>query len=159
MECPCLFGKDETAWTGRLVRSAGAASTTRIPAPVQETAPGYARPAQNPTQSPSSLSMHGIALKYFVEVAQEGSLSAASRHLHVAVSAISRQIAALEEEVGAPLFERAARGMVLSEAGRLLLAHARRTLMESAAVLQQIASLQEAPRDALGKVIVTFGVE
>ncbi|MBV6305922.1 LysR family transcriptional regulator [Candidimonas humi] len=93
--------------------------------------------------------MHGIALKYFVEVAQEGSLSAASRHLHVAVSAISRQIAALEEEVGAPLFERAARGMVLSEAGRLLLAHARRTLMESAAVLQQIASLQEAPRDEI----------
>jgi len=93
--------------------------------------------------------MHGIALKYFVEVAQAGSLSAASRQLHVAVSAISRQIAALEAEVGAPLFERAARGMVLSEAGQLLLAHARRTLMESAAVLHQIAGLQEAPRDEI----------
>lgn len=93
--------------------------------------------------------MHGIALKYFVEVAQAGSLSAASRQLHVAVSAISRQIAALEDEVGAPLFERAARGMVLSEAGQLLLAHARRTLMESAAVLHQIAGLQEAPRDEI----------
>ena len=37
--------------------------------------------------------MHGIALRYFVEVAQAGSLSGASERLHVAVSAISRQIA------------------------------------------------------------------
>ncbi|WZB74386.1 LysR family transcriptional regulator [Achromobacter insuavis] len=51
--------------------------------------------------------MHGIALRYFVEVAQAGSLSGASERLHVAVSAISRQIAKLEEEAGAPLFERA----------------------------------------------------
>lgn len=93
--------------------------------------------------------MHGIALKYFVEVAQAGSLSAASRQLHVAVSAISRQIASLEEEVGTPLFERAPRGMALSEAGHLLLAHARRTLIESATVLQQISDLQEAPRDEI----------
>ena len=41
--------------------------------------------------------MHGIALRYFVEVAQAGSLSGASERLHVAVSAISRQIAKLEE--------------------------------------------------------------
>ena len=51
--------------------------------------------------------MHGIALRYFVEVAQAGSLSGASERLHVAVSAISRQIAKLEEQAGAPLFERA----------------------------------------------------
>src|SRR5690606_24310117 len=94
-------------------------------------------------------SMHGIALKYFVEVAQAGSLSGASRRLHVAVSAISRQIARLEEEVGAPLFERAPRGMVLSAAGRLLLAHARRTQMESDEVLRQIAGLQGAPHDEI----------
>ena len=56
--------------------------------------------------------MHGIALRYFVEVAQAGSLSGASERLHVAVSAISRQIAKLEEEEGAPLLERDARGMV-----------------------------------------------
>ncbi|TEA79166.1 LysR family transcriptional regulator [Allopusillimonas ginsengisoli] len=93
--------------------------------------------------------MHGIALKYFVEVAQAGSLSAASRQLHVAVSAISRQIAGLEEEIGTPLFERAPRGMVLSEAGQLLLAHARRTIMESASVLHQISNLQQTPQDEI----------
>ena len=93
--------------------------------------------------------MHGIALRYFVEVAQAGSLSGASERLHVAVSAISRQIAKLEEEAGAPLFERAARGMVLSEAGRLLLAHARRTLLESDSVLQEIAALKGMARNEI----------
>lgn len=93
--------------------------------------------------------MHGIALKYFVAVAQAGSLSGASKLLHVAVSAISRQIAGLEEEVGSPLFDRAPRGMVLSEAGRLLLAHARRTQLEADEVLRQIAGLQGAPHDEI----------
>lgn len=93
--------------------------------------------------------MHGIALRYFVEVAQAGSLSGASERLHVAVSAISRQIAKLEEEAGAPLFERAARGMLLSEAGRLLLAHARRTLLESDSVLQEIAALKGMARNEI----------
>lgn len=93
--------------------------------------------------------MHGIALKYFVEVAHAGSLSGASKRLHVAVSAISRQIAGLEEEVGSSLFDRAPRGMVLSEAGRLLLAHARRTQLEADEVLRQIAGLQGAPDDEI----------
>ena len=64
-------------------------------------------------------------------------------------SAISRQIAKLEEEAGAPLFERAARGMVLSEAGRLLLTHARRTLLESDSVLQEIAALKGMARNEI----------
>ncbi|HKU01175.1 MAG TPA: LysR family transcriptional regulator, partial [Paraburkholderia sp.] len=44
--------------------------------------------------------LHGIALRYFVEVARTGSLAAASENLHVAVSAISRQISKLEQDVG-----------------------------------------------------------
>ena len=59
--------------------------------------------------------LHGLALRYFVEVARTGSISDASARLHVAVSAISRQIAKLENETGAPLFERRPRGMALSE--------------------------------------------
>lgn len=88
--------------------------------------------------------MYGVALKYFVEVAATGSLSAASERLFVAVSAISRQISKLEAQVGSPLFERAPRGMVLSEAGQMLLAHTRRTLLESEAVLHEIACLKGA---------------
>jgi len=93
--------------------------------------------------------LHGIAFKYFLEVAQTGSLSGASQRLHVAVSAISRQIAHLEEEVGAPLFARAPRGMVLSPAGKLLLAHARRMQLESEDVLKEIAALQGERQDRI----------
>jgi DNA-binding transcriptional LysR family regulator len=100
--------------------------------------------------------MHGIALKYFAEVAASGSLSAASERLFVAVSAISRQIAKLEAEVGTPLFKRMARGMVLSEAGELLLAHARRALLESEAVLQDIAALKGGPSGNI-RVVATEG--
>ncbi|CAM3390512.1 HTH lysR-type domain-containing protein [Bordetella sputigena] len=100
--------------------------------------------------------MHGVALKYFAEVAAAGSLSAASERLYVAVSAISRQIAKLEAEVGAPLFKRVARGMVLSEAGELLLVHARRTLLEADAVLQDISDLKGAPSGTI-RVVASDG--
>jgi DNA-binding transcriptional LysR family regulator len=96
--------------------------------------------------------LHGIALRYFVEVARTGSLAASSENLHVAVSAISRQIAKLEQEVGTPLFERMPRGMVLTEAGELLAQHARRALMDGDAVLNEISEAH-----ALGSGIVRVG--
>lgn len=85
--------------------------------------------------------MHSTALRYFLEVARSGSLSKASERLFVAVSALSRQIAKLEDEVGAPLFERRPRGMVLSEAGRLLAAHAHRSILEQERVTGEIRGL------------------
>ncbi|WP_322029448.1 LysR family transcriptional regulator [Paraburkholderia sp. J76] len=86
--------------------------------------------------------MHGTALRYFLAVAQTGSLSGASGEIHVTISAISRKISALEAEVGTRLFERASHGMRLTAAGQILLAHARRTVLESDAVLNQIAALR-----------------
>ena len=100
--------------------------------------------------------LHGIALRYFVEVARTGSLAAASENLHVAVSAISRQISKLEEDVGAPLFERLPRGMVLTESGELLAEHARRTLLEAEAVLGEI-SASEASGGRLVRIGCTEG--
>jgi DNA-binding transcriptional LysR family regulator len=100
--------------------------------------------------------LHGIALRYFVEVARSGSLAAASQALHVAVSAISRQISKLEEDVGAPLFERLQRGMVLTEAGELLAEHARRTLLEADKVLGEI-SAGEAQGGRLVRIACTEG--
>ncbi|MFD1560030.1 LysR family transcriptional regulator [Paraburkholderia silviterrae] len=96
--------------------------------------------------------LHGIALRYFVEVARTGSLAAASENLHVAVSAISRQITKLEEDVGTALFERMPRGMVLTESGERLAEHARRALLEGDAVLAEIATAK-----ALGRGIVRIG--
>lgn len=86
--------------------------------------------------------MHSLASRYFYEVATSGSLSAASASLHVAVSAISRQISTLEDEVGTALFVRSARGMALTDAGELLLRHVRRSQLETEAVMQSIASLK-----------------
>jgi DNA-binding transcriptional LysR family regulator len=92
------------------------------------------------------LDMDNTALRYFLEVARCGSLSKASERLYVAVSALSRQIAKLEEELGTPLFERHPRGMVLGEAGRLLAAHARRSLLETDRVVGEIRGLNEGGR-------------
>ncbi|MBW0446541.1 LysR family transcriptional regulator [bacterium M00.F.Ca.ET.228.01.1.1] len=78
------------------------------------------------------------SLYYFSVVAQTGSLTSATEKLGLTVSALSRHIAKLEGDIGVPLFERHARGMVLSHAGRLLFRHAQRTLADAQAVFDEI---------------------
>ena len=73
----------------------------------------------------TSVPLLGVGARYFLEVAQSGSVSRAAERLHVAASAVSRQVAKLEDEVGCRLFERRARGMALSEAGERLATHLR----------------------------------
>lgn len=63
------------------------------------------------------------ALRYFAEVARFGSLRHAAEVFDIAPSAISRQIAQLEEYLGAALFKRSTRGMALTDAGLELLEH------------------------------------
>src|SRR6201987_1735475 len=70
---------------------------------------------------PRSASMDFRQLKTFSCVAELGSLSKASDTLRIAQPALSRQIKLLEHELRAELFTRNGRGMVLTEAGRLLL--------------------------------------
>ncbi len=86
--------------------------------------------------------LQDTALRYFLEVAQRGSLTEASSRLHVAASALSRQIAGLETQLGVPLFERHPRGMVLTAAGEVLAAHARRTGLDAERALDEIDALQ-----------------
>jgi LysR family transcriptional regulator, hca operon transcriptional activator len=70
-------------------------------------------------------------LRYFVAVAEEGSLTnAAERRLHTAQPSLSRQIHDLELEVGTALLERKARGIELTAAGRVFLDHARLALLQ-----------------------------
>jgi DNA-binding transcriptional LysR family regulator len=63
-------------------------------------------------------------LEIFREVANQGSISGAARRLAYSQSAVSRQVSALEADVGVRLFDRRARGVQLTEHGRCLLAHA-----------------------------------
>ena len=86
--------------------------------------------------------LQDTALRYFLEVARSGSLTEASTRLHVAASALSRQIAGLESQLGTPLFERHPRGMVLTASGEILAAHARRTHLDAERALGEINALQ-----------------
>jgi DNA-binding transcriptional LysR family regulator len=69
-------------------------------------------------------------LRVLRQVARSGSLSAAAEALSYTPSAVSQQVATLEREAGATLVERGARGVRLTEAGRVLVAHAERILTE-----------------------------
>ncbi|HEY6255967.1 MAG TPA: LysR family transcriptional regulator [Xanthobacteraceae bacterium] len=83
-------------------------------------------------------------LRYFIAVAEEGSLThAAERRLHTAQPSLSRQIRDLELEVGVSLLERGARGIGLTAAGRVFLDHARLALL-------QVEAAGEAARRAAG---------
>jgi len=87
---------------------------------------------------PSLLSM---PMRYFMEVAQAGSVNQAAARLFVAASAVSRQIAKLEDGLGTPLFERNRQGMVLTEAGHRLAGHLRNALLDADHVLNEVRSL------------------
>lgn len=96
-------------------------------------------------------------IRYFLAVVQCGSLSAASEQLFVAVSAISRQIQRLETQVGVPLFERHARGMVLNEAGEIFAHHVRKSQLDMEYALAEIKGLK-AIRRSLIRIACTDGM-
>jgi LysR family transcriptional regulator, hca operon transcriptional activator len=75
-------------------------------------------------------------LRYFVAVAETGSLTvAAEQRLHTSQPSLSRQIRDLEDQVGCELFTRGARGMELTTAGRAFLDHARLALSQADAAV------------------------
>ena len=59
-------------------------------------------------------------MQYYLAVVREGTISAAAEALHVAQPSLSRQMKELEEELGAPLFERGNRKITLTEEGMIL---------------------------------------
>lgn len=76
------------------------------------------------------------------EVAVHGSITAAADALGYTTSAVSQQIAKLEKEAGQPLLERHARGVVLTEAGRAVVRHAERILVELQAADAELAEIR-----------------
>jgi DNA-binding transcriptional LysR family regulator len=74
-------------------------------------------------------------LQYFVAVAEEQHVTRAAERLRVSQPPLSRQIQALEEELGQPLFERRGRGIALTEFGRYFATKANAILAHVATVV------------------------
>lgn len=84
--------------------------------------------------------IHSSFLKYFDEVCKCGSIRKAASNLHIASSAVNRQILKIEDELQVKLFERSHEGIKLTEAGELLSAHISRTLNDADRTLKEILS-------------------
>jgi len=80
-------------------------------------------------------------LKAFVEVAELGNFTRAAERLHLAQPSLSRQITALEQDLGTELLHRARRGSTLTVAGESLLPLARRMLADADSVRRELAEL------------------
>jgi LysR family transcriptional regulator, hca operon transcriptional activator len=95
-------------------------------------------------------------LRYFVAVAEAGSLTvAAGEKLHTAQPSLSRQIRDLEYEVGVPLLNRSVHGIELTAAGRAFLDHARLALTQAAAAAEAArrAAQPDKPTFAMGFLV------
>lgn len=89
-------------------------------------------------------------VRAFVSVVDCGSISAAARRLRVSQPPLSRSLRALEEELGERLFERSARGVELTEAGRRFLPHAQR-ILDAIAEATRRTRPPAAPREGPGR--------
>ena len=94
-------------------------------------------------------------LRYFIAVAEHANISLAAQAVHIAQPALSRQMKALEEEVGALLMERTGRGVKLTDAGEQLLRDARK-LLEDAESAKQRA--ERAGRGEIGHLSIAVPV-
>ncbi|MCJ2011425.1 LysR family transcriptional regulator [Methylobacterium sp. J-076] len=86
--------------------------------------------------------MNDRALRYFLAVVRAGSVRTAAEGLNVAASAVSRQIIELEAQVGEILLERLPRGVIPTEAGRMVAEHAQRQADEAALLEDRLKRLR-----------------
>ncbi|MFA7431325.1 MAG: LysR family transcriptional regulator [Rhodospirillaceae bacterium] len=103
-------------------------------------------------------SLSGMAV--FVRVVEEESFSAAARVLGLSKSAVSKQVAALEERLGARLLNRTTRRLALTDAGTAFFERAQRILADAEEAEAAVTQLSTAPRGVLRvNAPVTFGVQ
>jgi DNA-binding transcriptional LysR family regulator len=96
-------------------------------------------------------------LKVFHAAAEAGSFTHAGEHLGLSQSAVSRQVSALEQELGVALFHRHARGLILTEQGDLLFRTAHDVFMKLEAARAKLTDSKERPNGEL-KVTTTAGM-
>lgn len=108
------------------------------------------------TAAPSS-SMDWDKLKVFHAAAEAGSFTHAGERLGLSQSAVSRQVSALEQELGVSLFHRHARGLILTEQGELLYRTAHEVFMKLEAARTKLTDSRERPNGEL-KISTTPGI-
>lgn len=101
--------------------------------------------------------LHSRKLQYIDEIARCGSIRKAAGRLNVASSAINRQVLALEEELGTPLFERMPRGLRLTAAGELCVEHIRDVIKNYERLETRIRGLKQ-PQAGNVSLVTTVGL-
>lgn len=96
-------------------------------------------------------------LRVFHAAAEAGSFTHAAETLKLSQSAISRQVSALEQDVGVPLFHRHARGLVLTEQGEMLFRTAHDVLMKLENIKTRLTETKDRPSGVL-RVTTTVGL-
>lgn len=82
------------------------------------------------------------ALRTFMAVVRLGTIRGAAEQMNVAPSVVSRQIAETERSLGLALFDRSTRGVMLTEAGELVLEHGKRVLEDNGLLAEQLDQLK-----------------
>ncbi|MEV7118231.1 LysR family transcriptional regulator [Kitasatospora griseola] len=88
-------------------------------------------------------------LEYFLAVAEERNFTRAAERVHISQSGVSAQIRQLERELGAELFDRSARTVTLTVAGKAALEHARQAVAAARAVGQAVGEVSDLIRGSL----------
>lgn len=99
-------------------------------------------------------------VKYFLAIVATGSFSAAADELYTTQSSISKQMIALEKELGFPLFDRSKRKIILTQAGELFLKHARSLNADYQAMLAELSMYKTTPNFSIIAipVIAQYGI-
>jgi DNA-binding transcriptional LysR family regulator len=103
------------------------------------------------------MSLDWDKLRVFHAAAEAGSFTHAADALHLSQSAISRQVSALEQEIGVPLFHRHARGLVLTEQGEMLYRTAHEVMMKLESARLMLSETKDRPSGML-RVTTTVGL-
>ena len=93
--------------------------------------------------------IHARSLQYFDMIRRCGSIREAARRLHVASSAVNRQLLQIEQEVGSPLFERMSTGLRLTPAGEVFSRHVITVLQDERRMVGELEMLRGIRRGAI----------
>lgn len=105
-----------------------------------------------PTDVP--VHIHARSLKYFDMIRRCGSIREAARRMHIASSAVNRQLLQLEKSLGSPLFERMGTGLTLTAAGELFSRHVITVLQDERRLLGELEMLKGMRRGSLSVISV-----